>query len=149
MAELTERIRVSQFKVVNFFLDLQKAFDTLDHQILLCKLESYGIRHKCLEWCKSYLSNRTQRVFVAGVTSTSLNITCGVPQGSILGPLLFLIYINDLPSVCNQLSVHLFADDTNLCSLGCSRIAIQDDLDSVAAWLNANKLKLNMLKTVQ
>ena len=60
LAELTERIRVSQFKVVNFFLDLQKAFDTLDHQILLRKLESYGIRHKCLEWCKSYLSNRTQ-----------------------------------------------------------------------------------------
>ena len=149
LTELTERIRVSQFKVVNFFLDLQKAFDTLDHQILLRKLESYGIRHKCLEWCKSYLSNRTQRVFVAGVTSTSLNITCGVPQGSILGPLLFLIYINDLPRVCNQLSVHLFADDTNLCSLGCSRIAIQDDLDSVAAWLNANKLKLNMLKTAQ
>ena len=132
-----------------FFLDLQKAFDTLDHQILLRKLESYGIRHKCLEWCKSYLSNRTQRVFVAGVTSISLKITCDVPQGSILGALLFLIYINDLPRVCNQLSVHLFADDTNLCSLGCSRIAIQDDLDSVAAWLNANKLKLNMLKTDQ
>ena len=91
LAELTERIRVSQFKVVNFFLDLQKEFDTLDHQILLCRLESYGIRHKRLEWFKSYLSNRTQRVFVAGVTSTLLNKTCGVHQGSILGPLLFLI----------------------------------------------------------
>ena len=86
---------------------------------------------------------------MAGVTSNSLIITSGVPQGSILGPLLFLIYKNDLPRVCNQPSVHFFADDTNLCSLGCSRIAIQDDLDSVAAWLNANKLKLNMLKTVQ
>ena len=80
---------------------------------------------------------------MASVTSTSLNITCGVHQGSILGPLLFWIYTNGLPRVCNHLIV-LFADDTNLSRLGCSRIAIRDDLDNVAAWLNANKLNFGV-----
>ena len=149
LAELTERIRSSKSETVSFFLDLKKAFDTLDHEILLNKLEQYGIRHNSWKWFQSYLCGRSQRVTLSGASSNWLSITCGVPQGSILGPLLFLIYINDLPKACNHVSVYLFADDTNLCGLDCSRSDIQTDLDNVASWLNANKLKLNLSKTFQ
>ena len=96
------------------FLDLQKAFDTVNHQILLDKLEHYGIRGTALTWFKSYLSNRGQYVSVNGYSSNQLNVTCGVPQGPVLGPLLFLIYINDLPNSSSKLSFNLFADDANI-----------------------------------
>ena len=94
------------------FLDLKKAFDTVNHRILLENLEHYGIRGVVLDWFKSYLENRKQYVTVNGHCSETLNIICGVPQGSVLGPLLFLIYINDLTNVSKVLKFHLFADDT-------------------------------------
>ena len=100
--------------VIGIFLDFSKAFDTVNHSILLEKMYFYGIRGTALKWFISYLSSRSQFVTYNGVRSTTKLITCGVPQGSILGPLLFLIYINDLHNVCKYSLPILFADDTNL-----------------------------------
>ena len=96
------------------FNDLKKAFDTVNHDILLNKLDHYGIRGEALLWFKSYLTNRKQFVSFNGVNSSVRTITCGVPQGSVLGPILFLLYINDLPNISKKLSFFLFADDTNI-----------------------------------
>ena len=96
------------------FIDLQKAFDTVNHEILLNKLEHYGIRDTVLAWFESYLTNRRQLVSINGYSSSMCSISCGVPQRSVLGPLLFLIYINDLPNVSSMLSFFLFADETNI-----------------------------------
>ena len=96
------------------FIDLKKAFDTVNHDILLQKLEHYGIRESALSWFKSYLSDRKQYVNINGTNSETKNVTCGVPQGSVLGPLLFLLYINDLPNISQKLKFYLFADDTNI-----------------------------------
>ena len=95
-------------------IDLQKAFDTVNHDILLTKLEHYGIRGSDLDWFKSYLSDRKQYVSVNESNSSYLDATCGVPQGSVLGPLFLLIYINDLPQSSSKLAFYLFADDTNI-----------------------------------
>ena len=96
------------------------------------------------------MSNRKQFVQIGGATSSLLDIICGVPQGSILGPLLFLIYINDLPDVCNNTVPYLFADDTNLTYKSSSNSfqTLQDDVDNLHTWLNSNKLSLNLDKTV-
>ena len=96
------------------FIDLSKAFDTVDHNILISKLEHYGVRGTSLRGFESYLSNRQQYVEFNGVSSESCRIKCGVPQGSILGPLLFLLYINDLCNVSKVVDFNLFADDTNI-----------------------------------
>lgn len=96
------------------FLDFQKAFDIVNHEVLLTKFEHYGIRWIILDWFKSYLSDRKQYVSVNGSKSSCVNVNSGVPQGSVLGPLLFLICINDLPLSSSKLAFYLFADDTNI-----------------------------------
>ena len=95
------------------FLDLAKAFDTVDHEILIKKMQLYGIRGITLQLFNSYLSNRKMFTLVNGISSRMNDVTCGIPQGSTLGPLLFTLYVNDLPSV-TKFNVKLFADDTNL-----------------------------------
>ena len=137
--------------VCGVFVDLQKAFDTVDHEILLAKLQHYGIRGKAYSLFKSYLSGRKQFVSVSGCNSPELLMKHGVPQGSVLGPLLFLIYINDLNFAINGSIVHHFADDTNLLCITDSLESLVDtinlDLQSLWHWLNANEISLNASKT--
>ena len=133
------------------FIDLEKAFDTVNHNILVKKLEFYGVRGLTNNWFASYLSNRQQRVKLDSKKSSFLNITCGVPQGSILGPLLFLIYINDMKNSVKNSILHHFADDTNLlCSdTNDKRLKkkMNEDLRLIYIWLCANRLSLNVDKT--
>ena len=117
LIQITEKIKESIDKSkygCGIFIDLPKAFDSVNHSILLSKMEHYGVRDTALEWFKSYLSNRKQYVYSNGESSQLKDITCGVPQGSVLGPLLFLIYMNDLPNISKLLQFFLFADDTNI-----------------------------------
>ena len=95
-------------------LDLAKAFDTVSHNILLKKLELYGLKGVTLDWFSSYLSGRQQQCVVEGCVSKPRLLSCGVPQGSVLGPLLFLIYINDLPGCLLHTEAHMYADDTTI-----------------------------------
>ena len=95
------------------FIDLRKAFDTVNHNILLDKLNYYGFRGIDNQWLSSYLSNRTQTTEIGSQISSKLNINCGVPQGSLLSPLLFLLYVNDIQYFSSKLQFFLFADDNN------------------------------------
>ena len=128
------------------FLDLKKAFDTVDHSILLNKLYLYGIRGNIHNWFKSYLTNRSQYVEYNNVKSKTEIITHGVPQGSILGPLLFIIYMNDFSRSSELLFSILFADDTSVfiegtCLNDISEI-LNTELEKISIWLEANKLIL-------
>ena len=136
---------------VCILLDFAKAFDTVNHEILLKKLEHYGIRGVALQWLTSYLSNRMQCTEVGDVQSELEIIRWGVPQGSVLGPLLFLIYINDIVNSSNIFKFILFADDTSL-YYSCKNVhtiedVINRELDKISEWLSANRLSLNVGKS--
>ena len=136
---------------LGIFLDLAKAFDTVNHSILLTKLYHYGIRGVAFDWFKNYLSKRYQYVSINDTSSDRLPITCGVPQGSILGPLLFILYINDLDTVSNQLKFIMFADDTNIFISGHNLDDLtktaNNELNEISDWFSANLLSLNIKKT--
>ena len=154
LIEIVERIRNSidnKMHNCGIFIDLRKAFDTINHDILLSKMEHYGIRGITLKWFKSYLQNRKQFVFLNGVCSDIELINCGVPQGSVLGPLLFLIYINDLPNISKKFTFFLFADDTNIFYETNSKLKLEKnvnkELKKLYTWLIVNRLGLNLDKT--
>ena len=133
------------------FLDFAKAFDTVNHRIMLNELSYYGIRGVSNNWLESYLSNRQQCVQIGSHTSDFKPINCGVPQGSVLGPLLFLIYINDIANTSSILKFQLFADDTCIFLSHKNRSTLEtqlnNELSKVSNWLIANKLSLNVDKT--
>ena len=154
LIKITETIRQAiddKNYACGVFIDLQKAFDTVNHEILLDKLNFYGIRGVANNWFKTYLTNRLQYVSISGSKSSLLHIGNGVPQGSVLGPLLFLIYINDLNSAIQHSITHHFADDTYLLytnkSLKKINKYVNHDLKLLCDWLRANKISLNAKKT--
>ena len=136
---------------VMIFVDLKKAFDTVNHEILLKKLEKYGVIGSENAWFASYLCNRRQFCRVNGVSSRLDDINCGVPQGSCLGPLLFMIYINDLPFSLQCCQVTMYADDTTLSHSSKNITDLNEnlnrDLCNLKQWLQGNKLSLNLIKT--
>ena len=131
------------------FIDLKKAFDTVNHSILLDKLRHYGIRGVINDWLSS--SGRTQTTEVNSYISDKVVNPCGVPQGSVLGPLLFLIFINDIPNSSQKLKFYLFSDDTNMLyadkNLKSLEVTVNKELQNVCEWLHANKLTINAKKS--
>ena len=133
------------------FLDFSKAFDTVNHAILLKKLERYGIRGVPLQFFASYLTNRQQYVQMGNTVPSKQTMTCGIPQGSSLAPVLFLIYINDLPNSSNALTFRIFADDTNVFALARNVKVLEKivnaELQKVKIWCDVNRLSINFSKT--
>ena len=153
LIHLTDYIRFQMDKghfVGMVLLDLQKAFDTVNHSILLMKLRALGLTESSIRWFSSYLSDRRQLVEISCTLSSSANITCGVPQGSILGPLLFLIYVNDMSAVVKN-KLLLYADDSAILVSAKNKCDIENllsqDLNIVSQWLVCNKLSLHLGKT--
>ena len=132
-------------------VDFKKAFDLVDHQILLNKLEIYGIKDEALQWFNTYLTNRKQQVTINNSKSDFKHISCGVPQGSILGPLLFLLFINDLPLYTSNVFTDLYADDTTLYDIQYSMEQIEKNLQTALnklhIWCRSNGMSLNSSKT--
>ena len=137
---------------INIFVDFSKAFDTLNHSILIQKLFTYGIRGQALNLITNYFINRKQYVSFNNVCSTLRDITIGIPQGSVLGPLLFIIYVNDLLNMSNQYLSILFADDTVLSFKGKDMLHLVNicnyELEKFKTWTIANRLTVNKSKTV-
>ena len=133
------------------FLDLRKAFDLVNHELLTKKLEIYGCDSLAVKWFTSYLEDRKQYVLFKKAKSETRDVTVGVPQGSILGPLLFMTYINDLPLTCSKTSIAMYADDSTLHASGKTvtelETKVSEDLESVSKWCNSNRMALNIKKT--
>ena len=133
------------------FIDLRKAFDSIDHDVLLNKISRLGVRHRELQWFKNYLHDRTQVVEFQGVTSAAESVIAGVPQGSILGPLLFILHLNDLPKAVIKCSVLMYADDTVLFFSAPQVSTIVDTINReirvLEHWLKVNSLFINVVKT--
>ena len=154
LTEIVDQIRFSiddKKMTCGIFIDLSKAFDTVNHQILLGKLEHYGIAGKALDLIKSYLNERKQYVQIDKSKSQTRTVSCGVPQGSVLGPLFFLLFINDLPNCCPSGKVRIFADDTNV-FFQCDnnediKIIGNTIMTQLCSWFSANKLTLNSDKS--
>lgn len=138
--------------VLVVYLDLKRAFETIDRGRLLRKLYKFGIEGREQQWFKSYLTGRTQKTKFMNECSSQIENKLGVPQGSILGPLLFILYINDICQVVKHCVVKLFADDTSIyiCGKNISQMVQQlnEDLNSIFNWLQHNKMKINISKTV-
>ena len=148
--ELVEQILsaiYNQSCCAGVFIDLKKAFDTVDHELLLEKRNVYGIRGVANKWLQNYLSNRKQYVVIYDGCSDLLDMICGVPQGSVLGPILFIIYINDIRNVSDVVKCVLFTDDTNIfCSernLTGLQLTPNRELGKLFMWFSVNKLSLN------
>ena len=134
--------------VMGIFIDLKKAFDSIDHDILLNKLYHYGIRGISNDWIKSYLENRKQFVQYDDVISDCKEILCGVPQGSILGPKLLILYINDICNISEIMKFVLFADDTYILCKHENYVSLYElvniELSKLSKWFSINKLSLNV-----
>ena len=154
IVQLVDQIRnsfESKQYTLGVFVDHSKGFDTVNHKILISKLENYGIRGKTLLWFISYLTNRTQFIKYNNLNTSFQKIVCGVPQGSVLGPLLFLIYVNDLKDASKSLDCIMFADDTNFFyshkNIKGLFYTVNSELEKISQWFKANKLSINIKKT--
>ena len=150
-SNITESLNSKQ-KIIGIFLDFSKVFDTINQTILLLKLYQHGVRGISLQWFRSYLRNRNQQVQINNISSTKIHtITLSVPQGLNLGPLLFLLYVNDFPNCLNHSSTIMFADDTSVFitnpNIKIIYKQVNDGLNIIYTWLCTNKLSLNYAQT--